>query len=716
MKKILLLMVVIVISLATVGAKNTNDRRYRQDNGISAINLNPEFVQKALPQSKVREASMSCVLDANVKDEKSFKSTLVPDGITGTFYCNGISYFGGQVTGEVTITADATDANKIWVTNLVPGGGDLSVFGVVSDDQKTISFEQGQPLYNDGTTYSELSIYGSDEDIVGVFDATTGVITITSDYWGSESAGGWYELFTGIVTYTRSDMMPPSASYRQPEGALFLGLKPDTWSYYYNSCLIASPNSTWTWNNTSDIDSTLAVSYSWDCGDSVTGESIFSFVDSLVMDVETNFYGAPVLTATRDDNGLSAQFVLGSNYSNADYDSYILAGGNGLFLGFDPACDYGMANLDNGLTILQPRQSVYYFGTGTENYWGFKTNSLMVEYDKPQTPLYFEGINIYLAVFDAPANTPFTVRILHTDKFEDGHRKKGTLIASKTIKTEDVTTVLNSAGETYAYTMSFNGFEVVDEDGFVVDQDYLLLDSAFFVEFTGYEVDGVELGIVSEEIAPTDGKSYSCFTEEGNDTIWSWTSARQTMYMNLAHAAYPLIETDADTVISHINGGVYDIEVLPSMAALDIVSESLPDWLTAELVDVEYSSDSWGATLRISVSPMSGNDAERSASIELGSIVSSKTIKVIQDMTVSVSNFDDDKSVWVSKNVNGFGVHYPATMTEVRVYSISGALVNKYTLPATGYYEISKAEIPTGVYILNVAGNGSSEKVKIINR
>ena len=726
MKKILLPLIALIVFISAVGAetqernklslldKSKNSGFQRFIDRKESLNANSGFVRinPANHSQAIRMTGNARIAPTQARSVLKVNSNLsVPEGLIGTFYCKGLSYFGGTVTGETVIRADASDPNKIWLSNLIPDASNQDVYGIVSSDQKTINIPQGQVahIYKDSTaTY--LSIYGSTDDITGEFDATTGVITITSDYWGSQDADGyWGELFEGTVTYTRSDMMPPTVSYRQPQGALFLGMMPETWEYYSDACIVGSPDTTWIWRNTNIEE---GVSYSWKCTDSITNTTIHSDSDSLIMNVDGNYYGTPQLTATDSKNGLSTTFVLGVDYDNEGHDSYTLAGGNGAIIGFDAACDYGAANLDNGFTVLSPRNGVYYFGTGMSDYYGNNLESLLLKYDEPLSTLYFEGVNVYLCAFNAPDNTPLTLNIVYAEKDENGRNKKGALIASKTIKAKDATPILTSDGTVAGYTLEFSGFETKDEDGLVVSNDYLEVNKAFFLELTGFNVDGVELGVCSEEINPSDGDTRSRFIESGNDSIFGWTSNRQTMYMNLAGAAYPLIWTDKDTVVFYRDGGTDHVEVTPFIDTLYFADQVFPSWLHAEIVDEEYSDNIWGGKLKITVDPI-GNNAARSYDVVLNSTSCSRKITVMQSTEVSVPVIKTEKAVYAVRNKNGFLVTYPSDAKTMSVYTATGAFVGKYDLPSNLNYQLSSSSLAHGVYILKLQGDNYSKSIKI---
>lgn len=638
------------------------------------------------------------------------KSTAGNSQLQGLFYCKGISYWGGIVSGETILETDPVNENKIWFSNLVPGASNKAVYGLLAADQKTISLPQGQQIYVKDRQVGTLTMYGSSADIKGTFDSQTGVITITSDLWGVNSSDGWYELFTGQVTYTRSDMMPPVASYSQPLGALFMGLVPDSWGGYYSSCIVGAPFSSWTWANTNVEED---VSYSWSSTDSISGELISSADESLTMKVTTNFYGSPSLTAT-NTKGLSSTFILGIDYKNKGYDSYSIAGGNAALLGFDSSCDYGVANLDNGFTLLSPRQGSYYFGTGASVFSASDYETLIVKYDEPLSTLYFEGINVYLKAFTAPGNTPFTMTIYNAEEDSLGSLVRGDFIATKSIVTQDVVPIY-SGSDIVGYTMKFSGFKVKDEDGFIINTDYVELNKAFLLELSGFNTPGVELGVCTEELNPAGEFCRSYHTVPDNDTIFHWSSLRQTMYFNLQGAVYSFIKVDRDSVQDPGTGGTYSFEAIPYFDTLYVANVSLPSWLHVSITNQEYTDENWGGTVQLILDPSDDPNQARRFDLQLATTGANRTIAIVQGGSVGTPDIRSQKVVKVSKTEYGYWISYPAGAQTLSVYTGSGQQLKQYTLDRSGSMFLSGEGLPRGICLLNVRHDTGSELIKVIN-
>lgn len=730
MKKILLFVLISMLAITSSFAQKLNKISQKAENVNLAntkhnildknyvINYNSELLR--VPQNVLKQKAKIKSKDLSQAYRNSYNSTSsknehlasVPDNLLGTYQCKGVSYFGGIVTGETIIRLDESDENKIWISNLVPGGSNLEVYGTLSADQTIISISQGQKIYEDGTDQATLAIYGSADPVTAKFDAQNGVINVQSDLWGAEGSDGWFELFTGEVTYTKADMLPPTASYIQPVGGLFLGLTPDTWDAYNATALINPAYTTWEWKN---INIEEDVSYKWDYTDSLSRKNYTSSIDSLLMDVAESYYGMPKLTAT-NDKGSSGSFILGADYQNKGNESYCIAGGNAGWLGFDENCDYGVANMDNGFTLLRAGENSYFFGTGVADFADDNIESLLVFYEEPILPVYFEGVNVYLFELDGPEDTELTMNIVLAEEDEEESAVKGEVIASSTISIKDAVPIIYNE-QVVGYTLMFTSFENIDVDGFSTEMEYMEMDKAFFLELSGFNKPDVSLAVCTEEINPADGESRSNFIVEGEDSsIYSWVDFRQTMYFNLSGCLYSYISLQKNTVYDDGNGGTYEDEAIPYFDTLTIVQDSIPEWVSVELNNEEYSESKWGATVSITFQPLPSGSEPRDGYVLLKTTAATRKIHVVQGGAEPTS-IDNDylSSIYAVKNKNGFLVSYPSEMNEINIYSASGVFLGRYNLPESGKYQLSNVNMQKGLYILELQGSGLMRTIKIMN-
>lgn len=136
--------------------------------------------------------------------------------ILGTFNAKGESYFNGETEWNLTISKDADDLSKVWISNLVPGGSNLAVYGIVNDEKTEIHIPVGQEIVST-SSYPHVILegfYGPDgeEDIptggyITIYIAEDGTLT-TDDWFGSHVysddaasvSAGWYEIMANITS------------------------------------------------------------------------------------------------------------------------------------------------------------------------------------------------------------------------------------------------------------------------------------------------------------------------------------------------------------------------------------------------------------------------------------------------------------------------------------------------------------------------------------
>lgn len=162
--------------------------------------------------------------DSSVKlgASKTCKLTIEDDEhplllILGTFTAKGESYFNGETEWTMTISKDADDLSKVWISNLVPNGSGLAVYGVVNDEKTEIHVPVGQDIVSPSSSYPHTLLEGfygpdGDEDIpsggyITIKIAEDGTLS-TDDYFGSHvysddactASAGWYNLMASIIS------------------------------------------------------------------------------------------------------------------------------------------------------------------------------------------------------------------------------------------------------------------------------------------------------------------------------------------------------------------------------------------------------------------------------------------------------------------------------------------------------------------------------------
>ena len=157
----------------------------------------------------------------NLGADKSCTVTIEDDehplsDILGSYACTGESYFNGMVSWEVTLSKDASDPTIVWISNMVPNGSSLPVYGKVSDDKTTITVPCEQEIAS-SSSYPHILLLGF-EGVDGEEDATNligyisnGTITFPNNWYGScvftddacQQQAGWYEIITSGSVWTK---------------------------------------------------------------------------------------------------------------------------------------------------------------------------------------------------------------------------------------------------------------------------------------------------------------------------------------------------------------------------------------------------------------------------------------------------------------------------------------------------------------------------------
>ena len=139
----------------------------------------------------------------------------------GTYAAKGSSLFNGDIEWTVKIAKDDTDAAKVWISNMVPGGSNTAIYGTVNDAKDEIRIPVKQDIVITASyphVWFEAS-YGvnGDEDVedfvVGHISTNADGKAVISfpDYWfgshvytddAATSSAGWYEIIQARAVFT----------------------------------------------------------------------------------------------------------------------------------------------------------------------------------------------------------------------------------------------------------------------------------------------------------------------------------------------------------------------------------------------------------------------------------------------------------------------------------------------------------------------------------
>lgn len=161
---------------------------------------------------------------ANIGSDKTCNIIVADDEhplafILGSFTASGESYFNGPTEWNITITKDADDLSKVWISNLVPDGTSLKVYGTVNDDKNEIRIPVLQEIAS-SSSYPHILLEGFydaglNEEIEGGGYITgkiaaDGTITIENGFGShvytdaaATQSAGWYNIMLPPVVFTK---------------------------------------------------------------------------------------------------------------------------------------------------------------------------------------------------------------------------------------------------------------------------------------------------------------------------------------------------------------------------------------------------------------------------------------------------------------------------------------------------------------------------------
>lgn len=496
-----------------------------------------------------------------------------------------------------------------------------------------------------------------------------------------------------------------SVLFRRPQGFFFSGIGRQL-QYSAFFLLYGPANDSVQWINLSGGVS----GYNWTLPDPqgsiesttkvVPGTKAYT-EDNPIAKYEYNiYYSTPSLTAA-GSNG-SSTYMWGGVDS-----TYMLTGGGINSLLGTGACNYdaheGIAN------YTTYSDNSFMFGTTPDQ----SIDAVGNFFDAPAHSYLLDTLWILAAECVAPAGTEFEI-IIH------GFNSDGELedtIATATTTIEEVEGPLyNNA----YFNIVFDEFEVYDEDlGFEIGKPYIDIDRAIFVEFKGFNKDGVTLNVFSQIInsSPINENNayiYYLDSETGERFLGSYNGVNTSLTFNMSmHYSYLVA---SDNYFDAQKGADNKMFILTSSYSLDsiVLLEALPDWLTAE-AQINDETKEYYLTLKTSALP--DGVYERKDTVWLGVEESTCGILVTQS---SGSGIKNNKGVDDIRIVNKRGmitVSYPVDYNSLSVYNVMGKNVGNYELPHTGSYTfMPDAQIGSGVYILKFAGivNQKNKTVKII--
>lgn len=718
MKKSLLLTAIALLGISAMHAQNVSRVAYNpistEMQKLSATAHQASTTSKRCQTKQERNKFYVQKKFNPLAVEKQKKTRSASDVLSGIFVMSGKSDFNGTSHWTILIEQDAQNAQKYWITNLVPDATTEKIYGILND--ATLTFPIGQIIIKtDQITAVFNGINENDEvitsgNITAKIDENKHTISFVEGF-GSQitnyssdptNVGKWFDIILPSAHGVSEPFFTPLTSYLEPEGALNYGLSRNYYSLK-EAVSIASPNTTWKWTNTSV--SLKGTEWQWEYTN-IDNQKVTSNENDLSINAKIGEYGVPSLTGNYKGN--DSTYIWGASFDNYGKDRIITAGGASINGANGTMFDLTNANLDYSFISWQFSEKTYPFGTGI-NSNGWATNSLISIYDKPQSPLIFKGVDIYLGVFSAPKTTEFKLYVVKLEIDEEGFP-----IFKDTIATGSTTAASIISEKKGYYCLPFEKFVALDEDGFESELSYVETNDQFALIFTGYNKENVELSVFSEYFDRPSNKTYSYFTyihpKTGKEIISSWLDMPNPMYMQLHDAAYPYIYPNVNKIIADANGGTYNLSLSPLYNSLVLDEKTCPDWINIIQND-HFEQNNWGSDLQIEVKALPQDVNGRSANIKYTSYGASCIITVNQGITTGITTMEES-AIKVTVTSESFEIIYPEKISNVSILNVSGQIITNYGLPASGKYTIPTANLSKGLYLLKFDNNQTIKVIK----
>jgi hypothetical protein len=551
---------------------------------------------------------------------------------------------------------------------------------------------------------------------------------------------------TNIVKASRKSVAAvPVALYDRPEG-VYLGSiigysDPDYLGYSWNNPpLVGAAYVPWVLRNLS----TDATSYEWTWG----GE---------VYSTATN----PAFV-TQYTNGTVADFLLQGGWytpqlkaiagaSSSTYEPYPGRGGS-IFAASSSTYDvsnadfYGnTAEADNanhisyyivgaaGATSNDHSGDGYFWGSAYRSADNTRVNSVVNIYEKPISPVVIKDVTAFATTKVAtpvPSNKSLKLTVYKVDG--DGNVTDEVLGTAKPLSGSDVIIDAPNGGYYDTY-LPFTFVETDPETGRTKDV-VLVINDPFAVVISGFDQDGVNLGLLSDYDNQIDLKSF--FTRVNETTgvsdgkLYSASGgfAMNTYVMLNVYFNYLYADPDTQTTTAP-NAGGYAVDdtygdegsiVYSFFNAGDVDDNdepliwydetTLPSWLTIGVDDQFY--EEYNALIFVfDALALPNGVSGRTANVKIQSYGAETVLKIIQGDggTTAISSVKTEITKAVRQG-NNFVLSYPTSASSVSVYNVAGQRVGEYKLNATGTYTLPAANLANGAYVLKF-NNGTSVKV-----
>jgi hypothetical protein len=489
-----------------------------------------------------------------------------------------------------------------------------------------------------------------------------------------------------------------SVLFMRPQGYFWAGMTTDYSSYYYYF-LLGPAYSSSNWRNYSGG----ATSYLWTLPDPNGTIDENGDILATITSTEENpeayypfasFFSTPSLTASDGTNSLT--------YSLGGVDStYVFAGGS-----FDDYVGTGACNYDchKNMYAYYFEEGDYLFGSGPDG-----SNDAVANYfEKPSHEYVLDSLWINATYCTLPAGTELQLIIHKLD--EEGNLSD--TIASATAKANNILGPFGS-DNTY-YTIVFSEFSVFDADlGFEVTQDYIEISDAILIELKGFNVEGAEFSVMAQEFDTSPVNENNAFVFYYEDGVRDWGSyeGSTTLAFNLG-IIYTYLFADDTTYIASAGGDSKVFNIMSMYSPEDIWFENeLPEWLS---YDFTFDEDTWDITLTFNAEALPSGVKGRGTTALLKTYGASFPISITQGDYNSIDGRELMRTRAFADN-GAINLTYAKEYNNVSVYSASGQIIGRYSLPSSGSFSFIPTVKQKGLYLLKLNGeNNRTETVKVV--
>lgn len=488
-----------------------------------------------------------------------------------------------------------------------------------------------------------------------------------------------------------------SVVFMRPQGYFWAGMTTD-FGYYYDYYLLGPAYSSSNWRNYSGG----ATSYLWTLPDPNGPFDEYSISLATLTSTEENpeayypdaiFFCTPSLTATDGTNTMT--------YSLGGVDStYVFAGRNfgDLEVG---ACNY---DCHQNMYAYYFEEGDYLFGSSLDG----SIDAVANYFEKPTHEYILDSLWINATYCTLPAGTELQL-IIH--KLDDEGKLSDT-IASATAKANNILGPFGS--ENTYYTIVFSEFSVFDTDlGFEVTQDYIEISDEILIELKGFNVEGAEFSVMAQEFdtSPVNENNAFVFYYEDGVRDWEGYEGSTSLAFNLG-IFYSYLLADDNTYIASVGGDSKVFNITSMYSPEDIWFENeLPDWLS---YDFTFDEVTWDITLTFTAEALPSGVKGRGTTALLKTYGASFPISVTQGDYTSINGREIMKTRVFADN-GAINLTYAKEYNNVSVYSTSGQLIGRYSLPSSGSFSFVPTVKQKGLYLLKLNGeNNRTETVKVV--